>query len=86
MRRKKGYKQMVAEETLIFDATEEIARVMNERGLTQRQLADLLGKSESRVSRLLGGRENVTLRSIANVATVLGFKFEIKLVPDSGPR
>lgn len=49
-----------------------IASAMQRQGLTQKALADLLGKKESEVSRWLSGLHNFTLKTITRLEAVLG--------------
>ena len=53
------------------DVAARIIQVMRTRGLSQRALANRLGKSASYVSRVLGGGVNLTLRTIAEFETAL---------------
>ncbi len=46
--------------------------LLKERNMTQRDLAKALGKTETEVSRWLSGTHNLTLATIAKMATVLG--------------
>lgn len=46
--------------------------LLKERSMTQRDFAKALNKTETEVSRLLSGTHNLTLSSIAKMATVLG--------------
>ena len=45
--------------------------LMNEKGIKQRDLAKLLGKTETEVSRWLSGTHNFTIATIAKMAVVL---------------
>ena len=45
--------------------------LMNEKGIKQRDLAKLLGKTETEVSRWLSGTHNLTIATIAKMAVVL---------------
>ena len=45
--------------------------LMNEKGIKQRDLAKLLGKTETEVSRWLSGTHNLTIAMIAKMAVVL---------------
>lgn len=67
------YERLVAEEGLILEAQMEIIRSLNDRGLTQADLARKLGVSESYISQMLGlSARNLTLRTIARIAHALG--------------
>lgn len=46
--------------------------LMEEHGMSQRDLARALGKTETEVSRWLSGTHNLTIATIAKIATVLG--------------
>jgi UDP-N-acetylglucosamine 1-carboxyvinyltransferase len=50
---------------------ELIARVRNQRGLTQKELADKLSTSQSAINRIEAGRQNVTLEMLARISDVL---------------
>nr|WP_299206390.1 helix-turn-helix transcriptional regulator [uncultured Brumimicrobium sp.] len=55
------------------DIVEEIYALMEQHGVkSQKELAKLLGKKESEVSKLLTGIQNMTLRSITNLEVALG--------------
>lgn len=61
---------------LIVDVQYMIAVAMGERGWTQRDLAQRLGRSESTLSRQLGEDNNLTLRTVARVFYALGDAFK----------
>lgn len=55
------------------DIVEEIYALMKQKGInSQKELAQLLEKKESEVSKLLSGVQNMTLRSITNLEIALG--------------
>lgn len=63
------------------EAMEVIGAIVGSVGLTQRELAGRLKVSEARVSRLLNGRENLTLRTIADLGWATGLRFDVVAVP-----
>jgi transcriptional regulator with XRE-family HTH domain len=64
---------------LVTQLTNEITWYMRELGLTRADLAARIGVSPGRVSQILGGGENLTLRTLAAVATALDARFDIEL-------
>ena len=65
--------------TLVTRLTNEISWYMRERGLTRADLAARMGVSPGRVSQILGGGENLTLRTLAALSTALDARFSIEL-------
>jgi transcriptional regulator with XRE-family HTH domain len=66
---------------LITQFTNEITWYMHERGLTRADLASLMGVSPGRISQVLSGGENLTLRTLAGLAAALDAHFEVELSP-----
>jgi transcriptional regulator with XRE-family HTH domain len=66
------------QELAVFKATEVLCRVLEERGLNKADLARLLGTSRANVTALLSGSRNLTIRTLADVATVLGVRIEFQ--------
>ena len=64
---------------LVTQLTNEINWYMRERGLTRADLAARMGVSPGRVSQILGGGENLTLRTLAALSTALDARFDIEL-------
>ncbi len=67
----------IPEETHIFirkytDILDRIQILLERKGMKQRDLALALGKSESEISKWLGGEHNFTLLSISKLEAVLG--------------
>jgi transcriptional regulator with XRE-family HTH domain len=52
--------------------SEQVEALLKEKGWTQKEFAQKLGKTESEVSRLLSGLHNLTLKSIAKLEAELG--------------
>lgn len=57
-----------------FDIVNKIYEILEKQGKTQRDLASLMGKNESEVSKWMQGTHNFTLKSIAKIESVLGEK------------
>lgn len=51
---------------------DKIDSLLKARGLSQKEFAHLMGKTEPEVSRWVGGTHNFTLRTLAKISTVLG--------------
>src|SRR5215469_6613165 len=66
---------------LITRLTNEINWYLHERNLTRADLASRMGVSPGRVSQVLSGGENLTLRTLASLATALGTQFDLTLSP-----
>ncbi|MFF7726140.1 helix-turn-helix domain-containing protein [Streptomyces sp. NPDC008001] len=58
-------------------ATASLAGLLAERGMSRKDLAESMGVSPGRVSQILSGDENLTMRSLAAVADALDVKMEI---------
>lgn len=72
----------VFEEELLFgESTDTIEALLESLGISQRELAARLGVSQGRVSQLLSGRENITLRTLGALGWALGVRFELNPVP-----
>ncbi len=69
------------EELLRGEAVSLIAGLLETHGITQRELARRLGVGEARVSRILSGRENATLATIAALGHALGIRFSLLATP-----
>jgi transcriptional regulator with XRE-family HTH domain len=66
---------------LVTQLTNEINWHMHQRGLSRADLASRMGVSPGRVSQVLSGGENLTLRTLASLATALDGRFELSLRP-----
>jgi transcriptional regulator with XRE-family HTH domain len=66
---------------LYGEAAETIGALLRERGISQRELAERLGRSPSRVSRILGTGENTTLKTVADLGWALGLRFKLVATP-----
>lgn len=64
-------------ESVIFiekslDISNRISDILEQRGLMQKDLADMLDKSEAEISKWLCGTHNFTLQTISKIEAVLG--------------
>ena len=69
------------EERAVFVATEVLSRIMDERGLTKADLARMLGTSRANVTTLLSGQRNMTIRTFARLAALLGMRVDMRPEP-----
>lgn len=73
----KPYDRLVAEEALILEAQELIVGLMQREGVTRVELARRLGKTGGFVSHILSGKRNLTLRTLADCAHVMGYRLTL---------
>ena len=64
------------------EVVDEITWYMREHKVTRSDLAGAMHVSPGRVSQILSGGENLTLRTLGSVVTALGARLEITLHPD----
>jgi transcriptional regulator with XRE-family HTH domain len=69
---------------LVTRLTNDINWYMRERGMTRADLATRMGLSAGRVSQILGGGENLTLRTLAALSTALDARFDVALTALKG--
>lgn len=72
-----------ADLTRVF--ADEVSWYMSEHKVTRADLAQAMGVSPGRVSQILSGDENLTLRTISGVLAALGAELEVILHPVDGP-
>lgn len=68
-----------AREELIYNVTEDLLVILEDMGVSKKDLSDRLGKSRAYITQLLSGSRNMTLGSFSDICFVLGFKPEVKL-------
>jgi transcriptional regulator with XRE-family HTH domain len=71
------FRRLLAEEELILEVTEVLCGLLEQERISRKKLADLLGKTKGFVSQLLGGGRNLTLRTVADILHVLGYKVSL---------
>lgn len=59
-------------EEIVVILSSEIKRIMYSKGISQKILAALMGKSESEISKILTPGHNLTLATIAKIETAIG--------------
>ena len=64
-------------EELIYNVTEDLLVIMEDLGISKKELAKRLGKSKSYVTQILSGSRNMTLRSLSDLCTELGTKAKV---------
>ncbi|MFW5700131.1 MAG: helix-turn-helix transcriptional regulator [Cyclobacteriaceae bacterium] len=50
----------------------KVARILREKNMTQKSLAELMEVSPQQVNKILKGRENLTLETISKIESILG--------------
>lgn len=61
----------------------QVARLRMMRGLTQAQLAEMVGTRQPSIARLENGSSTPSLSFLTKIADALGAKIEFKLIPDT---
>lgn len=69
------------EELLYSEATDTLEALVESTEIARKELASRLGVSAGRVSQILNGGENLTLRSLAAMGWALGIRFELTPTP-----
>ena len=66
---------------LVRSVVDEVSWYMTEHKVSRADLAHSMGVSPGRVSQILSGDENLTLRTLSGVMAALGANFELTLRP-----
>lgn len=64
-----------------LDPAYQLARLRIMRGLTQEQLAEIVGTSQPSIARLESGRVESRLSFLRRVVEALGARLEIRIIP-----
>jgi transcriptional regulator with XRE-family HTH domain len=73
--------KLVQQEELILEATELLAKIMEENAISKADLSRRLGKSKAFITQCLNGGQNLTLRTLADLFSALGYKLELGAKP-----
>ncbi|MGB8873226.1 MAG: helix-turn-helix domain-containing protein [Desulfobaccales bacterium] len=71
------FRRLLAQEELILEVTEVLCGLLEAETISKKELANRLGKSKGFVSQLLNGGRNLTLRTVADILHVLGYKVSL---------
>jgi len=71
------FARLMAQGDLIMEVTETLCELLEKEKLSRKELADRLGKTKGFVSQLLNGGRNLTLRTVADILHVLGYKVSL---------
>jgi transcriptional regulator with XRE-family HTH domain len=69
--------RLVAQGELIMEVTETLCELLEKEKVSRKELAERLGKTKGFVSQLLNGGRNLTLRTVADILHVLGYKVSL---------
>ena len=72
------FARLMAQGDLIMEVTETLCELLNKEKVSRKELADRLGKSKGFISQLLGGGRNLTLRTVADILHVLGYRVALR--------
>ncbi|MDD5706550.1 MAG: helix-turn-helix transcriptional regulator [Kiritimatiellae bacterium] len=68
------------QEDILLDVAHRLSQELDDRDMTQADLASKLGVKPGYISRVLRGHENLTLQTLAKIAFALGKRWECMLV------
>ena len=68
-------------QTAIIEAMAEIDRVLKERGITRKALAERLGVHPSYITRMLNDPDNITVRTLYRLCNALDLRASIHVGP-----
>jgi transcriptional regulator with XRE-family HTH domain len=80
------FQRLFAQEDLILEVTETLCELLEKENVSRKELADRLSKTKGFVSQLLGGGRNLTLRTVADILHVLGYRASLTPFKESEQR
>jgi transcriptional regulator with XRE-family HTH domain len=75
------FRRQLSVEALVAEASETIAKLMVQQNMSKADLARRLNKSRARVTQVLSGRTNLTIRTLAEVACALDAEVKLYAQP-----
>ena len=75
----KAIKRQEVQDELIFNVTEDLLIAMEDAGLTKADISRRLNKSKSRISQMLAGDANITLRTLASMCFEIGVGVDVRI-------
>ena len=69
-------------ERLIYNVSEDLLVLMEDRNISKAQLAEMMGKSKASITQLLNGTRNMTLAKLSDLCFYLGVKPTVQ-IPDA---
>jgi ribosome-binding protein aMBF1 (putative translation factor) len=78
--------EMKMQMELSVSIANRIYEILEEKGMSQKDFALLMGKTETEVSRWLSGTHNMTVSTIAKISTALGEDIIAPVRPVPPPR
>jgi transcriptional regulator with XRE-family HTH domain len=73
--------RLYQQERAILDVTELICELMERENTSRSKLARRLGRTKGYITQMLDGRTNMTIRTVADVMTALGFSVRVQADP-----
>ena len=72
------FARLMAQGDLIMEVTETLCELLEKEKISRKELADRLGKTKGFISQLLNGGRNLTLRTVADILHVLGYRASLQ--------
>jgi transcriptional regulator with XRE-family HTH domain len=80
------FARLMAQGDLIMEVTETLCELLEKEKVSRKELAERLSKTKGFVSQLLNGGRNLTLRTVADILHVLGYKVALTAYKEARQR
>jgi transcriptional regulator with XRE-family HTH domain len=80
-----GYAKRLEHAQVALEVAEQLHKIREDRGLTQRQLGDKVGMKQQAIARIEKG-QNLTLRTVQTLAQAMGYRVRISFPASVGRR